>query len=175
MIDQGAYVVILDLIEQKAGEEATKQLSENKAVYVRTDITNEESVKNAMKVASAAFEKRLTGLIHCAGVSMSQPWTNRLGDTIDRVKRMTDINFMGTYITSAFFADAVNERFEPEKMAKGELFTTKEERGIIINFSSIAGAQPSSRILGYAPGKAAVTAFSRALADFLGTSGELCW
>ncbi|EIM24109.1 NAD(P)-binding protein [Wallemia mellicola] len=171
LIDQGAYVVILDLIEQKAGEEATKQLSENKAVYVRTDITNEESVKNAMKVASAAFEKRLTGLIHCAGVSMSQPWTNRLGETIDRVKRMTDINFMGTYITSAFFADAVNERFEPEKMAKGELFTTKEERGIIINFSSIAGAQPSSRILGYAPGKAAVTAFSRALADFLGTSG----
>ncbi|TIB74739.1 hypothetical protein E3Q24_00473 [Wallemia mellicola] len=56
-------------------------------------------------------------------------------------------------------------------MASGELFTTKEERGAIINFSSIAGHQPYTRILAYTGGKAAVSAFSRALADFLGPSG----
>ncbi|EOR01561.1 hypothetical protein E3P89_02925 [Wallemia ichthyophaga] len=171
VIDQGGYVVLLDLLEQKAGEEAASGISTTKAIYVQTNITDENSVKNAMRIASNAFEKRLSGLVHCAGVSMSQPWTNRLGDTIDRVRKMTDINWIGTYITSALFADAVNERYEPEKMKKGELWTTKEERGVIINFSSIAGAQPASRILGYSPGKAAVSAFSVALADFLGPSG----
>lgn len=163
--------MLLDLLEQKAGEEAASGISTTKAIYVQTNITDENSVKNAMRIASNAFEKRLSGLVHCAGVSMSQPWTNRLGDTIDRVRKMTDINWIGTYITSALFADAVNERYEPEKMKKGELWTTKEERGVIINFSSIAGAQPASRILGYSPGKAAVSAFSVALADFLGPSG----
>lgn len=164
--------MVLDLAEQKAGEQATALISTTKAVYVQTNITREESVKHAMQIASNAFEKRLSGLVHCAGVSMSQPWTNRLGDTIERVRKMTEINWTGTYITSVLFADAVNERYEPEKMKSGELWTTKEERGIIINFSSIAGAQPASRILGYSPGKAAVSAFSVALADFLGPSGE---
>ncbi|EIM24107.1 NAD(P)-binding protein [Wallemia mellicola CBS 633.66] len=156
----------------KAGEEATKNINADKAAYVQTDITSEESVKNAMKVASNAFEKRLSGLVHCAGIAMSQPWTNRLEDTIGRSRRLLEINYMGTCITNALFADAVNERFEPEKMASGELFTTKEERGAIINFSSIAGHQPYTRILAYTGGKAAVSAFSRALADFLGPSGE---
>ncbi|TIC04990.1 NAD(P)-binding protein [Wallemia mellicola] len=155
----------------KAGEEATKNINADKAAYVQTDITSEESVKNAMKVASNAFEKRLSGLVHCAGVAMSQPWTNRLENTIGRSRRLLEINYMGTYITNALFADAVNERFEPEKMASGELFTTKEERGAIISFSSIAGHQPYTRILAYTGGKAAVSAFSRALADFLGPSG----
>ena len=125
-----------------------------------------------MQVAAQAFEKRLVGLVHCAGVSMSQPFPTYLGDTIDRVRKMSEINWMGTYIVSALFADAVNERYEPEKMKNGEFWSTKEERGVIINFSSIAGAQPASRILGYSPGKAAVSAFSVALADFLGPSGE---
>ncbi|TIC20808.1 NAD(P)-binding protein [Wallemia mellicola] len=171
LLDQGGYVVILDLAEQKAGEEATKHISTDRATYVRTDITNEDSVRNAMSVASEAFEKRLSGLVHCAGVAMTQPWTNRLQESIERAKRLLDINYMGTYITNALFADAVNERFEPEKMASGELFTTKEERGVIVNFSSIAGHQQYGRILAYTGGKAAVNAFSCALADFLGPSG----
>ncbi|TIB82795.1 hypothetical protein E3Q22_00181 [Wallemia mellicola] len=81
----------------KAGEEATKNINADKAAYVQTDITSEESVKNAMKVASNAFEKRLSGLVHCAGVAMSQPWTNRLEDTIGRSRRLLEINYMGTY------------------------------------------------------------------------------
>ncbi|TIA90824.1 hypothetical protein E3P99_01397 [Wallemia hederae] len=171
IVDQGGYVVILDLAEQKAGEQSTTGISATKAVYKQTDITNKDSVKGAMEVAAQAFEKRLVGLVHCAGVSMSQPFPTHLGDTIDRVRKMSEINWMGTYIVSALFADAVNERYEPEKMKNGEFWTTKEERGVIINFSSIAGAQPASRILGYSPGKAAVSAFSVALADFLGPSG----
>ncbi|TIA87684.1 hypothetical protein E3P99_03033 [Wallemia hederae] len=169
LINEGGYAVLFDVVEQSAGEQAASKHG-SRVKYVKCDITNEEDTRRAVKTASAAFEGKLSGVVHCAGVALAQPWTNRIGDHIQRFKKMIDINTVGTFIVNGLVADAINERYEPEKMAKGEFFTTKEERGVIINFSSVA-KDGIARVLCYGPTKAGSHGVGVAMSDFLAPSG----
>ena len=72
---------------------------------------------------------------------------------------------------NAVVADAINERYEPEKYASKELFKTTEERGAIVNFASVAGHECYGRNLSYGPTKSAVLGITRSMSDFLGESG----
>ena len=170
LISDGGYVVLFDVIEQSAGEQAASKHG-SRVKYVKCDITNEDDTRRAVKTAAAAFEGKLSGVVHCAGVALAQPWTNRICDHIQRFKKMIDINTVGTFIVNGLVADAINERYEPEKMAKGEFFTTKEERGVIINFSSVA-KDGIARVLCYGPTKAGSHGVGVAMSDFLAPSGR---
>lgn len=169
IISEAGYVVLFDVIEQKAGETATKAFGDH-ALYVRCDITDEAISRDAVKIAANAFEKKLSGVVHCAGVALAQPWTNRIGDHIARFKKMLDINTLGTFIINGLVADAINERYEPDKMKNNEFFTTKEERGVIVNFSSVA-KEGIARVLCYVPTKAGSHGVGVAMSDFLAPSG----
>lgn len=80
---------------------------------------------------------------------------------------------MQTFIVNAAIADAINE---PYNHPNGEdrrrkFWTTNEERGVIVNFSSAAAHALYARCLAYGITKLAVIGLSKSFADFLGPSG----
>lgn len=98
-------------------------------------------------------------------------WTTKLSDGVAAFRKTLDINVTGTYIMGAAVADAINARAPEERANAGSLWSTKEERGVIINFSSVAGHEPTARVVGYGPSKTAVLGLTRSFADFLAPSG----
>lgn len=87
---------------------------------------------------------------------------------------MLKVNTVGTFIVNAHVADAINKPLNHPNGDGGKadkFWTTDEERGIIINFSSAAAHGLYARTLCYGPTKAAVAGISKSFADFLGPSG----
>ncbi|TIC72154.1 NAD(P)-binding protein [Wallemia mellicola] len=171
ILEKGGYVVLFDIVKDEVALPLAQEISKDRALYIQTDITDEDSTKKAVKVASNAFEKKLAGAVHCAGIAVRQPWSPIVSDSIANFRNALNVNTLGTYILNAIVADAINERHEPLKYSMKEFFKTKEERGAIINFASVSGHDCYARNLGYGPTKSAVLGITRTMSDFLGESG----
>eukprot|EP00689_Sawyeria_marylandensis_P003031 EC824984.1.p1 GENE.EC824984.1~~EC824984.1.p1 ORF type:complete len:121 (+),score=65.66 EC824984.1:27-389(+) len=68
--EEGAKIVIADLNE-KLGNALAEKLNKkaaNSAIFVKLDVTKEESWANVMKVVAQKF-KRLDGLVNSAGIT----------------------------------------------------------------------------------------------------------
>src|SRR5262245_23274198 len=65
----GAHVIIAD-INRETGDAAVKEIGQN-ARFVETNVTDEESVKNAVETAISAFGS-LNGAINCAGIGVAE-------------------------------------------------------------------------------------------------------
>ncbi|KAK9357216.1 hypothetical protein V1504DRAFT_436955 [Lipomyces starkeyi] len=63
------------------------------------------------------------------------------------------------------------KQFEYAGSPWNKFWTTDEERGVTINFSSAAAHGLYARTLCYGPSKVAVAGITRSMADFLGPSG----
>lgn len=171
MLERGAKVVIFDILPQAVGAEKVKDLSKDNAIYVQVDITDSTSTKAGVEKAVETFGN-LKGVVHCAGITIRRDWSNDVADSIADFQKMINVNTVGTFIVNAHVADAINKPLNhaPERATK-PFWTTDEERGVIINFSSAAAHGLYARTLTYGPTKAAVAGITRALSDFLGPSG----
>lgn len=70
------------------------------------------------------------------------------------LRSLLTVNSIGTFIINAQFADAVNKPLNfpnGENEPEADFWTTDEERGIIINFSSAAAHGLYARTLCYGP------------------------
>jgi NAD(P)-dependent dehydrogenase (short-subunit alcohol dehydrogenase family) len=136
------------------------------------DITDRESIERAVNDVVERFGN-LKGVVHCAGVIRRRKWSNDMRDSIDDFEKMLRVNTFGTFVVNACVADAINRpRNHPDgKDGRFDFWTTNEERGIIINLSSIAAHGLAGRQLAYGTTKAAVTGMTRTVSDFLGNSG----
>ena len=92
ILEKGGYVVLFDIVKPEVGAPLAQQISKDRALYVQADISDEDSTKKAVKVASNAFEKKLSGAVHCAGISVKQPWSTRVSDSITNFKNMLKVN-----------------------------------------------------------------------------------
>lgn len=135
----GANVVFWGRNEQ-AGQ---KIEDETGAVFVKVEISEEESVKRAME-KSAELLGGVDVLIHAAGVDSNQP-----AEKIDLAawKKVIDTNATGTFL--------VNEAVFPYM---------KEHGGNIINFTSASAFILSPGQANYAASKGAVNSWSRTIA-----------
>lgn len=171
IVKNGGKVGIFDIVDYKVGNEKITSYGDN-AHYCKVDISSSDDVKKAV---AEVVEKlgNLKGVVHLAAVSIKRKYTNDLADSIEDFQNMWQINTFGTFIVDAHVADAINKPFNhpngDDKQAK--FWTTEEERGVIINFSSAAAHGLYSRTLCYGPLKLAVNGISRTLSDFLGPSG----
>lgn len=171
IVRNGGKVGIFDIVDNKVGNEKISSYGDN-ALYCKVDISNSDSVK---KSVAQVVEKlgNLKGVVHLAAISIKRKYTNDLADSIEDFQKMWQINTFGTFIVDAHVADAINKPLNhpdgDDKHAK--FWTTDEERGVIINFSSAAAHGLYSRTLCYGPLKLAVNGISRTLSDFLGPSG----
>ena len=131
----------------KVYEGSRRESSINGIIHIPLDVTDETSVRSAVEQIVSA-EGRLDVLINCAGsgISGAVEFTSA-----DEAKKQMDINFFGT----------VN-------MTKAAIASMRENGGgRIVNISSVAATFPIPFQAYYSASKAAINAWSLALANEL--------
>ena len=159
LIGAGAKVAIFDFAREK-GESLAAELGP-KVFFACTDITQEESTKNAMDKAVSALGA-LHVVINCAGVADSGKAFSKKGPLpLSAFNRVIQINLVGTFNVV---------RLAVEQMLKNEP-NHEGERGVIINTASAAAFDGQVGQPAYSASKAGVVGMTLPLARECGEYG----
>ena len=121
LAEYGCHVAVADLNLDNARAVASEVSSNGRrAIGIAVDVSQPEQVKQMVATALAEFGT-IDILINCAGVSQHDPAELTPLETWDRV---LDINLRGTFLSCQAAAQIM----------------LKNKRGVIVNFSSIAGS-----------------------------------
>jgi NAD(P)-dependent dehydrogenase (short-subunit alcohol dehydrogenase family) len=159
LAESGANVVIAD-VNQQAGEKAAAE-SGPRVRFVKTDVTDEASVKNAVDTAVKTF-----GALHisvqCAGIAVAEKLLGKTGPhSLASFSKVITVNLIGTFNVIRLAAEAML-RNEPN--AAGE-------RGVIVSTASIAAFEGQIGQVAYAASKGGVAAMTLPVARELARSG----
>ena len=162
LVKKGVKVAIFDLNET-LGAEVVAELGADNVTFTKVDVSNAES-------ASAAIDKVITdfGALHicvnCAGIATAEKILNRDGVAmpLENFTKAINVNLIGSFNIA---------RLAAEKMAKNEPLNDSQERGIIINTSSVAGYEGQVGQAGYAASKGGILALNLPLARDLAQWG----
>lgn len=158
--EKGAKVAIFD-VNDEAGRQAAGQLGA-RALYVRTDVSSDESVREAMQAVVARF-----GTVHvcinAAAILGPSKVLDREGKSTPLAKfaQMAMVNLVGVFNVMSQCA---------EQMAKNEP-EAGEERGVVINISSGAAFEGQIGQCAYSATKAGVMGLNMPAARELGAWG----
>lgn len=153
LIEKGAKVILVDM-NQTLGQDLQIQLGEN-AEFVRLDVTDEVAVEQFFNHVEQEYGQ-LNGLINCAGIAPSGKVLGKNGiHSLDAFQQALNINVTGTFNMLRFAAHLI---------AKYELKSDEEERGVIINTASVAAFDGQIGQVAYAASKGAVAAMTLPLA-----------
>ncbi len=159
LVQQGARVVIADS-NAKTGAAIITELGEF-ARFAQTNVTDEDSVQNAVTLALETFGG-LHGAISCAGIGIPEKIIGDEGPhrlaTFEKVIR---VNLTGTFNVARLAANA---------MAKGEA-QANGERGVIINTASIAAFEGQLGQVSYAASKGGIVSMTLPMARELARDG----
>ncbi len=149
---RGANVVVADLRSEGAGPNAR---------VVRSDVTDEGSVKGAIDVALENFGA-LHGAINCAGIASAEKVLGREGPhPLESFSKVVEVNLVGTFNVVRLAAEAM-ARNEP---------TEGGERGVIVNTASVAAFDGQIGQVAYAASKGGVAAMTLPVARELARHG----
>ena len=134
----GASIAILDLRIEKALKvtEEIRTHYQVEAIAVEVDVTNEESLKNALNEILNEFEN-IDILINGAGINSPKPF---LEITLDDWNSVMESQITGTMLGCKVFAPMM----------------IKREKGVIINISSASAGPPLSKAFAYSVAKAGI-------------------
>lgn len=148
----GANVMLAD-INSEQGAKLAAELG-RQARFVKTDVTDEAAVQNAVNTAVSAFGA-LHGAVNCAGVAPAERVLGKNGPhNYDNFKRAVAINLFGTFNVIRLAAEA---------MAKNQP-NAGGERGVVINTSSIASFEGQIGQAAYSASKAGVNGMTLPIA-----------
>jgi len=148
LAEGGSRAVIAD-VKDEAGESVANSIGE-KARFVHTDVTDEESVQAAIDATLEAFGG-LHGLVNCAGVGPAKKVLGRKGPhPLEDFRKTVEINLIGTFNTTRLAAAVMAEN-EP---------TEYGERGVIVNTASVAAFDGQIGQPAYAASKGGVVALT---------------
>ncbi|NBB20456.1 SDR family NAD(P)-dependent oxidoreductase [Runella sp. CRIBMP] len=152
IVEDGGNAVLAD-VNTTVGEQTEAELGEN-ALFVHTDVTNPESVQNAIETAIDAFGG-LDGVINCAGIGPAERVVGKNGPhSLERFTNVISINLIGTFNVIRLAA-AVMQHNEPEESG---------ERGIIINTASVAAFDGQIGQAAYSASKGGIVAMTLPIA-----------
>lgn len=141
---QGANVVIADL-NRDGGEALAGELGA-KVQFVAVDVTSEDSVKNAVRVAEEKFGS-LRVSIQCAGIGLAERLLGKAGPhPLNAFAKVITVNLIGTFNMLRLAAEAIS-RTEP--LPSGE-------RGVLINTASVAAFEGQIGQVAYAASKGGI-------------------
>jgi NAD(P)-dependent dehydrogenase (short-subunit alcohol dehydrogenase family) len=159
LAENGANVIIADINKEK-GEALASDLG-SKARFVETNVSNEESVKNAVGVAVSAFGV-LRGAVNCAGIGVAEKTVGKDGPhSLASFKRIIEVNLIGTFNVIRL---AAAQMADQEPSAGGE-------RGVIINTASIAAFDGQIGQAAYSASKGGIVGMTLPIARDLARSG----
>jgi NAD(P)-dependent dehydrogenase (short-subunit alcohol dehydrogenase family) len=159
--EKAARVAIFDL-NVEAGEKVVAEIGADRAMFVQTDVSSEESVQHAVDAVMANF-----GAIHvCINGAAIPTGFKVLGKEgkaapLSRFAQATAINLNGVFNVMSKCA---------EQMAKNEA-EGGEERGVVINVSSGAAYEGQMGQCAYSATKAGVIGLNMPAARELGAIG----
>ena len=155
MAEEGAKVVVADILEQEAEETASEiKAKGGEAIAVKTDVTSEAATQQMANKTVKAFG-RIDILVNNAGFYHGMSRKPFYEISSEEWDKMMDVSAKGTWICSkAVF---------PQMKTQG--------KGKIINVSSEAFFAPTKGLIHYTAAKAAVIGITRVLAGELGQYG----
>ncbi len=145
-VANGAKCSILDLNDER-GSALADELGEN-VIYIRTDVTDEDSVAAAVTRTVESF-----GAIHIncnyAGIGHGEKTVGKENQPhgLDAYRRVVDINLIGTFNVLRLCA---------AQMSKQALIDEESGRGVILNTASVAGQEGQIGQAAYAATKGAI-------------------
>jgi NAD(P)-dependent dehydrogenase (short-subunit alcohol dehydrogenase family) len=160
LIRRGGKVAILDLGRSK-GAEVAAELGAS-AIFIETDVTDEEGVSAAVNQAAEAFGG-LHIAVNCAGIGMAGKTVGKDGTpfNLDLFRLTVNINLIGTFnVISKSAAKMVGN--DPNEGG---------ERGVIINTASVAAFEGQIGQAAYSASKGGVTGMTLPIARDLARDG----
>ena len=149
----GARVLIADINAPRTELPGTR--------FVRTDVTDEQSVQAAVDAALREFGK-LNGAINCAGIGLAERTLGRDGaHALDKFVRVINVNLIGTFNVIRLTAKAIASS---EPNAAGE-------RGVIINTASVAAFEGQIGQAAYSASKGGIVGMTLPIARDLARDG----
>lgn len=159
MVQAGAKVVIADL-NAEAGQSLAEALG-TAALFVRTDVTSEESVREALN-AAMAHAGHLHIVINCAGIGLAERVLGKQGpSSLASFTKVININLIGTYNVI---------RLAAELMAQNEP-SEGGERGVIISTASVAAFEGQIGQAAYSASKGGIVGMTLPIARELARYG----
>jgi len=152
IIAEGGRVAILDVNEEQ-GNKAAETLGE-RAMFLRTDVSNEAEVNGSVDTAAEAFDG-INLAVSCAGILGAGRVLGREGPMAGHdFARVITVNLVGSFLL-AKAAAARMQHNEPN--AEGE-------RGLIVNTASVAAFEGQVGQAAYSASKAGVAGMALPLA-----------
>lgn len=161
LVREGGRVVLIDLPGSR-GHELVKEIGDDVALFVPTDVTQTDQVEAAVSAGLERFG-RLDVCINAAGVSPAARVVHKTGKLfpLDVFASTVAINLTGAFDVARQAAGAMS------KNAPG----SDGERGLIINVSSIAAVEGQVGQAAYAASKGGLAALTLPLARDLAMWG----
>ncbi len=140
----GVTAVVADLNEEQGKTVA----AETGGVFVKTDVADENSVTAAVETA-AAQGAPLRIVVSCAGIGWAARTVGRDGTPHDLAayRKVIDINLIGTFNLMRIGAAAI---------ARTEPADADNQRGVVINTSSVAGLEGQTGQIAYSASKGGI-------------------
>ena len=159
IVAAGGRVVIAD-INDVAGKAAAARLG-GSARLVKTDVTSEQDVQQAVSTAIKAFGA-LTGVVNAAGIGPAARVVGRDGPMpLDQFARVIQINLIGTF-NAIRLAAAAMQNNQPNEAG---------ERGVIVNTASVAAYDGQIGQAAYSASKGGVVSMTLPIARELARFG----
>jgi len=159
IVENGGKVVLAD-VNKAAGEAVAAELGAS-ARFVETDVSNEDSARNAIETARREFGG-LNGLVNCAGIAPAEKVVGKEGaHRLASFARVINVNLVGSFNMIRLAAEAMSQA---EPNAAGE-------RGVIVNTASVAAYDGQIGQAAYAASKGGVVAMTLPIARELARSG----
>lgn len=153
LVEQDAKVILVDM-NQEQGNALQQQLGEQ-AEFVQLDVTDEQAVEAFFNHVENKYGL-LNGLVNCAGIAPSAKVLGKNGiHELAMFQKVLNINVSGTFNMLRFAAALI---------AKYDLQTDEEERGVIVNTASVAAFDGQIGQTAYSASKGAVVAMTLPLA-----------
>jgi NAD(P)-dependent dehydrogenase (short-subunit alcohol dehydrogenase family) len=161
IIENKGYALLAD-VNVVNGQNAENQLGTH-AKFVKTDVTDEASVQNALNIAVQTFGG-LHGAINCAGIGTAERVLSKTGvHSLAHFSRVIQINLIGTFNVIRLAA-AIMQKNEPNTELSGE-------RGILINTASVAAFDGQIGQAAYSASKGGIVAMTLPIARELARFG----
>jgi 3-hydroxyacyl-CoA dehydrogenase / 3-hydroxy-2-methylbutyryl-CoA dehydrogenase len=159
VVQQGGKAAILDLSEER-GKMLVEELGGN-VIFVKTDVTSEEEVSDAVNKAIESFGS-INTVVNCAGIGIAGKLLSRKGvHALDLFSKVISINLVGTFNVIRLASEQIVNN-EPNE---------KGERGVIINTASVAAFDGQIGQAAYSASKGGVVGMTLPIARELASYG----
>jgi NAD(P)-dependent dehydrogenase (short-subunit alcohol dehydrogenase family) len=160
LVANGAKVVIADLAEDK-GKALADELGDA-AVFVKTDVLDEDSVSAAVAAAVDLAPMRLSVAVHGGGAAGGRTLSkDGTPHSLEGFEQVVGVYLSGAFNVTRLAAAAINLS-DPQEDG---------ERGLVINTASIAGFEGTIGQVAYSAAKGGVISMTLVLARDLAACG----